>query len=248
LLEEYERTKLASGEAAYVFVTNLAFHHQLDRAPPHYTVAPFGLGIPTFHKGGYMPVAEAYRQKHVLHKDAIAIIQQLRKLTVFPSTFDGSLPSEAFDGARRYLIGEEYFFETLGESGSKGRVMAGDVNEERAEMYLTVRTDGGASALLPLPMSTVQLEDYRRHRDAYFGVVKEVREKRDDTLGVFEWLMGHAERLSRGAILTQLAAHPDRTRFEAMDDEELRISWVDLSISAVMSRADPKPLAPPRSL
>ncbi len=50
-LEQYEQREMTAGTRAYLFVTNIAYHLQLDR-PPVATAFPFGLGMPDFMKPG----------------------------------------------------------------------------------------------------------------------------------------------------------------------------------------------------
>jgi hypothetical protein len=55
----------------------------------------FGLGIPDFNRPGQIRLSEIYRQKRE-HIDAHHIGQSFLNYTKFPTTFDGSPPSEAF--------------------------------------------------------------------------------------------------------------------------------------------------------
>jgi len=108
-LERYERSELKPTTTAYVWVTNIAFHRQLDQQPS-IAASPFGLGMPTFNRPGMVQLSEAYRQKQK-HLDAYDIGHSLENYLRFPTTFDGNLPSEAFGYATsRVKIGERYLF------------------------------------------------------------------------------------------------------------------------------------------
>jgi hypothetical protein len=52
-LERYEQKELNEGETAYVFVTNLNFHRDLE-GPAQLAVFPFGLGMPDFNRPGFI--------------------------------------------------------------------------------------------------------------------------------------------------------------------------------------------------
>src|SRR5262245_19436311 len=66
-------------------------------------VFPFGLGMSDFNRPGMIRLSDAYRNKQK-HIDAFEIGQAFLQYTNLPSTFDGSLPSEAFGGASNRVI------------------------------------------------------------------------------------------------------------------------------------------------
>jgi hypothetical protein len=61
--EHYEKT-LKARVTAYVFVTNMAFHRELD-ATPTMAALPFGLGMPDFNRVGMIRVGDAYRAEQM---------------------------------------------------------------------------------------------------------------------------------------------------------------------------------------
>jgi hypothetical protein len=67
-IERYEANELPKGASAYLFVTNIGFHRNLDGTPAP-AMLPFGLGIPDFNRPGYVRLSEIYRQKRK-HIDA----------------------------------------------------------------------------------------------------------------------------------------------------------------------------------
>lgn len=230
-LEEYERKEMPPGVCAYLFVTNIAYHLQLDR-PPVGSVLPLGLGIPDFMRPGELPIAEAYRRK-LRHRDAHAIIESIRQDTMIPPTLDGSLPSVAFNGAKRVLIGETYNFEALGRTGT---VTDASVDESKSEMLLRV-SSGADAFIVRAPMSEAEMRDYRDHRDAYFGRITNSGKETNDPLEFFEWLMAANARRTRESILEELRPRPDYHRFETMTDEDLRIGYAELLTSAVLRQS-----------
>jgi hypothetical protein len=106
-IDSYEASKLPKGASAYLLVTNIGFHRNLDGTPTP-AMLPFGLGILDFNRPGYMRLSEIYRQKQK-YIDAHHIGESFLNYTKFPTTFDGSLPSDAFGAASsRVKIGESY--------------------------------------------------------------------------------------------------------------------------------------------
>ena len=92
-LERYEEKELKEGVTAYVLVTNMPFHRELN-GKPKLAAAPFGLGMPDFNRPGMIRVTEAYKQKQK-HIDAHVIGESIVNYLRFPVTFDGKLPSES---------------------------------------------------------------------------------------------------------------------------------------------------------
>ena len=136
-LEKYEKSENRTNATAFVFVTNVAFHRDLN-GPPALAASPFGLALTDFNRPGMVRVTDAYRRKQK-YIDAHAIGHSLENYLRLPSTFDGSLPSEAFGHATtRVKIGETYFFADAGEGGMTGIVTAATVDEQNKQMIIGV--------------------------------------------------------------------------------------------------------------
>jgi SEC-C motif len=225
-LESYETKELAPGVSAYVFVTNIGFHRQLAD-DPMIAAAPFGLGMPDFNRPGSYRVSEAYRRKQK-HIDAYHIGDALLHYLRFPSTFDGSLPSEAFCGrGSRVTIGETYHFTDVGENGVIGTVTSATVSEDEKVAYIAITVQGQNSQILRQPMSDDELADYKAHSDAYFGQVVPVKKKLNDHLELFEWLMDVNKRLSRAQLLENLSKSPRFDELKDLSDNDLLIEYCE---------------------
>jgi hypothetical protein len=144
-LERYERSELKPTTTAYVWVTNIAFHRQLDQQPS-IAASPFGLGMPTFNRPGMVQLSEVNRQKQK-HLDAYDIGHSLENYLRFPTTFDGNLPSEAFGYATsRVKIGERYLFPAPdGNRDINGLVTAANIDEANKEAIVVVTLDNQTS-------------------------------------------------------------------------------------------------------
>ncbi len=231
-LERYEAEELKKGEKAYVFVTNIAFHRQLD-APPKAAVAPFGLGMPDYNRPGTFRVTEIYRRKQK-HIDAHEIGTSILAYTNFPNTFDGGLPSEAFGAASsRVKIGESYFFPQTEGGGMVGRVTTATVNEPEKKTYIGVSFTDGTSRILAQPMSEADLNDYRAYPDAYFGRIMPVGRTVENQYELFEWFMDNHKVTSREKLLEWLARAPDFARLQHMSDDDLRAEYCERLVAAV---------------
>ncbi len=226
-LEQYEARELAAGVKAYVFVTNFPFHRMLDKQPV-FAAVPFGLGISDFNRPGFIRLADAYRQKKK-HADAFDIGESLMHYLSFPSTFDGSLPSETFEGrSSRVVIGETYYFEGIGDGGTIATVTTASVNESEGRAYIGT-ADG---QILTYPMSKSELADYKAHREAYFGKLLPVSEGVKTASEMFEFLMKAHMSLTREALLERLANAPNFENLTGMSDDELRAEYCEGMVAA----------------
>lgn len=227
-LEKYEREELPAGTTAYVFVTNMSAHRQLDETPMN-AGAAFGLGIPEFGRPGIRRVIDAYKAKRK-HIDAFDIAQAISRYSIFPTTFDGKLASDAFGRpSNRVLIGETYDF----GNGVIGTVTTASVDEQAKEMLVGVWTHDGKGIIMRGPMSDDDLAEYREVPDAYFGRVEPTTRHPKDNFEFFEWLMEVNAGRSRQQMLDWFGAHRDRAELEQMNDDDLRMAYCEGHIAAL---------------
>jgi hypothetical protein len=229
-LERYEKSELAPGTVAYVFVTNFAFHRYLfDPA----TLAGFffGLGIPDLNRPSVRRVSDAYRAK-LRHIDVFHIGDAIQTYGRFPTTFDGSLPSEALEGASRLIIGNTYCFGDPGNGGVVGTVTSATVNEAENAAYISVCDQHGNSSIFRDPMSREQIEDWRTHKNSYFGKVIPIEKKMNNAFDLFEWFVESYRGLSREQMLQKFAGAPDFEAVCALSDEDLLYQFCECMVAA----------------
>ncbi len=221
-LEKYERRH--RNERAYVIVTNTPFHRMLGEAAPIMGL-PFGIGMPDLNRPGYYRLSEAYLNKRK-HVDIYNICDALEKYLSFPSTFDGSLPSEAFYGAQPIRIGETYVFpDSDNLVGTVADVTVDDVNKVA---YVMVNSQDGKCAILKEQMSDAAFDDYKRHPDAYFGKVKIPQRVLNSKIELFEWFMEVHENTPRAKIMEHLSKYPPPPGgYGHFNDEELRAIYCE---------------------
>jgi hypothetical protein len=176
-VHRYEREELVEGESAYLFITNMTFHRELE-GPAQMVALPIGVGIPDFNRSGHMTLYEAYKREKK-HADANRVAEGLSSLLSIPSTFDGSLPGVTLHGERPpVVIGQTYNFEGAGEDGGDMIATVTDAIVMEADQTVTIAVHDKANDkayLLKEKMSDAQLADYRNHPDAYFGQVRPVQ-------------------------------------------------------------------------
>ena len=226
-LERYEDKELEGGKTAYVFVTNIGFHRQLDSTPQPAAV-PFGLGINDFNRPGHFRLSDIHRQRK-RHIDALEIGETFLKYTQFPSSFDGGLPSElAGKKSKRILIGGTYFFENAAPGGLLATVSTATVNEAEKKLY--VGTDQGQ--ILVETMSDEELTDYKAHPDAYFGKIVPISRTVRDAYGLFEFFMDTQKSMSRANLISHFANAPNQDEIGKLSDEDLLAEYCEQLVFA----------------
>jgi hypothetical protein len=235
-IERYEANELPQGASAYLFVTNIGFHRNLDKLPTP-AMLPFGLGIRDFNRPGYMRLSEIYRQKRK-HIDAHHIGESFLNYTKFPTTFDGSLPSEAFGAASsRVKIGEPYVFRNVGGPDMVGTVTYATVHESEKQAAIAVTFTDGTSRIVMQPMTDAEFGDYKAHPDAYFGKILPVPKKAENQYELFEFFVEANKGLSRATLLERLGKPADFDPNGAVSDEDLLAEYCEALVAAVPAPA-----------
>lgn len=218
-------------QTAYVFVTNIAYHWNLDSEKGGAAILAHGLGISDFAKKGYFRVSEIYRRKQ-RHIDAYDMMAAFADYPKLPETFDGSLPSDALDGnSKRLIIGETYFFEGIGgEEGLTATVTSATVAEHEKQMY--IGTDKGQ--ILTKPMSDAELTDYRSHRDAFFGVLHRQGKTAKNEYEFYEDLVEIHMAYPRENLLRLTEKWTDAEELKKLSHEDLVLEYCErISLSVI---------------
>ena len=202
---------------------------------------PMGLGMPEFNRPGYMRLSEAYRCKQK-HLDLYNICDALEKYLSFPSTFDGSLPSEQSGEYRRVQIGETYLFEDVGSpDGTVGTVTSATVNEPEKLAYIAITTNKGTSQILTQKMTDDALTDYKQLGDAFFGDPGRRKKKQlNTTFELFEWLMDCYAKTPRAPMLELAKNFPNIEELKQMSDEDLRANYCEAMAGAMDQKTKKK--------
>ena len=220
---DMKEKNLKPEQTAYVFVTNIGFHWNLDSEKREHAILAHGLGIPDFAKSGYFRLSELYRRKQ-RHIDGYDIMEAFRDYPKLPSTFDGSLPSETFNDNPQHLkIGETYFFEDIGENGLTATVTSATVNEPEKLIY--IGTDKGQ--ILTRPISDDELADYKNHPDTFFGTIHRQGKRTDDEYGFFERLVEIHMSYPKSYTLKQIETWGNADELKKLSHEDLVLEYCE---------------------
>lgn len=154
------------------------------------------------------------------HVDAINICNSLAKYMAFPTTFDGTLPSEAFGRApKRIKIGDTYQFTDAGNI--VGTVTSASVIKSEKKLYVAVTTPDGQSYILTEHMTDDALADYKAHPEAYFGEILPVSREVNNEYELFEFFMEAHRSLTRAQLMTRMAPYFKAGELDMRTDDEL---------------------------
>ena len=220
---EMKEKDLLPNQAAYVFITNMGFHWDLDSEYRGQAGLVYGLGIPDFEKVGYFSLSELYKNKQ-RHIDVYNIMAALEDYPNIPQTIDGSLPSESFNQNPQHIkIGEKYFFEDIGENGLIATVTSATVSEIEKMIYLG--TDNGF--ILKRPISEDELADYKKHPEALFGVIQSPGKRFDDPYELYEHMVSIYMSFPRENILKQIENMDDFKELKQLSHEDLVLEFCE---------------------
>lgn len=230
-LGNYEKKELPEGEQAYLFVTNLNFHKNLEGLA-QLVAFPVGLGIPDFNRPGFYRLSDRYLQDQK-HADPFRVVEGLSKILTWPATFDGSLPSVGLGGERPPIqIGEAYNFEGAGPNGKDliGTVTSAIMLEAEKSVMVAVNCADGKSYLLKEPINDAQLADYRAHPDAYFGEIVRPQKEAKTPHDMFEFLMHAYAKMPREKLLGHLQGRIPGA--ETLHTDQLRAIYCEGMVSS----------------
>lgn len=220
---------------AYVFLSNMNFHHHLSEIGVGGMVMAYGYGIDDFAKEGQFTFSEYYRNQQK-HQDAIAVLEGFKTYTKLPTTFDGSLASDRENPEPRPVIGEKYLF---GEAGEEfvAEVTSAIITKDK-EIVLGVLKEDGQAWILKGSATDQQVADFQEHGEAYFGRPRRTKSRTDDPYELFLWFLENFKGLSKEALLRQAKEAPDIAQLSLLSQEDLAIALADRQASAVIAASE----------
>lgn len=235
---EGKEQNLKRHEEAYVFITNLSFHHALDKLGVQGAALAYGLGMSDFGKRGKIRLSDWYRSKRK-HSDAFSIMEALRKYPQVPETFDGRPSSEVFGSnpSERLLIGQTYFFKDSGDNGVVGTVESVVVEDKNQTAIVLIRTTSGSSILMRSILSEAELADYRKYGTSYFGESEAKNTKSTDIFGFYESLVRIHTGMTRNQLLATFSGHPEINRLATLTHDDLVLEVCECVASIAQNSA-----------
>lgn len=225
-LESCERELTIGGApapAAYVFVTNRSFVHDLDAVARVEQFVASGFKVNDFPAGrNASSLFEMYkaRERHIEVHWLFKAIEAHRQI---PESFDERLPEEALgtlpDG--RLRIGETYLVPVADGSQVPGILMDAEVMPPDRIAFGTFRLENGKHILCSMPLSDEELALYNRSPGTFFGVLKQETGGISHPLDAFDFIYESYSKTSREKLLEFMASWPDIDRLRNLSQKEL---------------------------
>jgi hypothetical protein len=234
---ESREVNLGEGQAAYVFVTNMAFHWVPNAASPQRELLAHGLGISDFGKPGMVRLSTSYRQKQK-HIDAHRVIDAFKTFPQIPETFDGQPQSDALRSRdkERIRIGETYNFTDV-DGGVTGTVTSAIANEVERKAYIAIATSSGQGMILTEEMSDAEIEDYKKYGEAFFGGEKR-HHKSKDIFELYEFLVNCYSKSSKEQLIELAADFPHLEELKNLDHGDLVLEVCEVWAGALVKETE----------
>jgi hypothetical protein len=212
--------------SAYVFVTNHAFHSNLDAPDAGMQVVATGFRI-----SGFGPDAPHSSYKGVLetrarHSEMFALMKSMQTHYEIPSTFDGEMPQLAFQdsgGVPRLQFGRTYLVPTEDGREVPGRLYDAVVQEEQKQVVGCYQLATGVTVLARCPISDAELAAYRAYPETFFGEVRQPTRHAKTLVDWCDFFYETYKNTPRDKLLEWMAEAPDIERLRTLPQEDLAI-------------------------
>jgi hypothetical protein len=220
-----EPTMTIEGEpapAAYVFVTNLPYHHAPDSRDLRVAVLAEGFKLPDFKMGvQYASLREA-RATRDRHRDMFELAKTFHDQHV-PSTFDGEIPEFAFGeiDIPRLILGNRYAVPDEAGVEVAGVLEDAIVMEQERKVWGVYALEDGRRVIATCPISEKELEAYRRHPNTFFGAAKPGKIEAKDALDLFDALFETYQHTEKAKLLEWLGQSVDTAPYAHLSQREI---------------------------
>ena len=224
-----ERSDFPGGEkkpSAYVFVTNHAFHNNLDAPDAGMQVVATGFHIPGFGPDAPHPSYKAVLETRARHSEMFALMKSMQTHYEIPSTFDGEMPQLAFQGSAalpRLQFGRTYLVPTADGGEVPGRLYDAVVQEEQKQVVGCYQLESGITILAICPISDAELAAYRAYPDTFFGEIRQPTRHAKTLVDWCDFFYETYKDTPRDKLLEWMAGAPDIERLRTLPQEDIAI-------------------------
>jgi hypothetical protein len=208
---------------AYVCLTNHPDQYSLD-VPDFLGVAVFlGYKISDFGEGAKFESIRAAVRAREKHIEMFDLKKSMIDHALLPPTFDGELPSTVFGDGKMstLLIGPRYLVPDSSGKEVPGVLVDAIVSVNERQAYGIYNLDSGGQIIAKCPLTTDELEDYRRHPDTFFGVYKKQSGTIDNPIELFDFLYESYKDTPKERLLELIKDAPDLEQFKPLSQKDL---------------------------
>jgi hypothetical protein len=212
----------ADAPSAYVFLTNLPYHHAPDSRDFRVAVLAEGFKIPDFKMGAQFASLRDARISRDRHKDMFDLAHGFFNQKV-PSTFDGEIPEFAFENAEvtRLIIGQHYVVPCADGVERTGELQDAIVMEQQKMVYGVYVLEDGKAVIASCPISEKELEIYRDHPKTFFGVAKEGGDEIKSALDLYDKMFEVYRHSEKSRLLGWMAEFIDIAPYKDLSQQEI---------------------------
>ncbi|HZZ93019.1 MAG TPA: SEC-C domain-containing protein [Usitatibacter sp.] len=212
----------APAPEAYICITNMNDQYILDTASVAMMALFRGFKIPDFMGSGFASFREAARarEKHIAMFQLFRSLEDHREI---PQTFDGELPSEAFNPnpLPRLQVGETYLVPGPNGAEIEGTLVQAVVHADKASCIFR-HPKTGETWLAAAPMTPEELADYARHPDTYFGANNPAQSRNAETaMDLFDFFVDAHRNTPRERLIELLKNAGSVENVDAMAQKDL---------------------------
>jgi hypothetical protein len=227
--EQFQPPNGGEKPSAYVFVTNHAFHNNLDAVGAGTQVLAAGCGIADF--GPDIPFG---RLKDVLetekrHVEMFALIDSMRTHFEIPVTFDGEIPEFAFrdDEFAPLKFGQWYIVPGPDGVEVEARLYEASVLENEKCIYGVYEGRDGKHFIATTPMTDNELIAWERHPETFFGEVRQSTGQVNNWLELAKFMYQTYQHTAREKLLDWMKQAPDFEELAKLPQSELAIIYCE---------------------
>ena len=222
---------------AYLFVTNVPFHHNLEGSAYRCSAMAEGFQIPDFKSDNQFRDLRQALESREAHADMHRLMASIREHTGVPSTFDGEIPEFAFGKAgRRLVIGQPYLVKDMHGVERFANLAAATVIEAEKAACCAFVFDTGESVMVNVPMSDSELQAYERFPDTFFGVLTSPPRAQQSPLELYDFIFASYKQTPKERLLEFMADAPDLDHLRRLPQKELASIYCERCVNAMLHR------------
>jgi hypothetical protein len=210
-----------------VFVTNHAFHGNLDVADVGIQILATGFHIADFGPDAWHPGYKGILEARERHVEMFALLKSMRTHYEIPATFDGEIPELAFQGPSSLpplQFGRWYLVPTQDGQEVRGCLCEAFVNETTKEVFGIYRLKNGDRLAAVCPISDIELAAYRRYPDTFFGEVRQAQRDANTLVELCDFFYETYKSTPREKLLEWMVGAPDFEHVKELSQRDLAIT------------------------
>ena len=209
--------------AAYVFITNRAFVHDLDDPACVELWAAGGFKIEDFPPGrSARTMLELHRARQA-HLEVHWLLKALATHQEIPTSFDDRLPEELSGDMPEVTlrIGDTYLVPNAAGEEVAGVLADAVVVVPERKAYGTYRLANGESILCTVPLTDAEMRAHGRSPETFFGTVKHVSKGIKEPLEAFDFVYATYSKSTREKLLEFMVEWPQIEELRKLGQQEL---------------------------